>query len=73
MGKQISLVAQSIIDAGLAAAKRKRMDKSAFFGVGNGLPGELDRLAACGNAVVPQIPELIGRAILQTLGKEIRV
>jgi hypothetical protein len=24
-----------------------------------------DRVAACGNAVVPQIPELIGRAILQ--------
>jgi hypothetical protein len=25
----------------------------------------VDRLAALGNAVVPQIPELIGRAILQ--------
>ncbi len=29
-----------------------------------GFPAQLDRLAACGNAVVPQIPELIGRAIL---------
>lgn len=29
-----------------------------------GLPGWLDRVGACGNAVVPQIPELIGRAIL---------
>lgn len=30
----------------------------------NGLPGWVDRLGALGNAVVPQIPELIGRAIL---------
>jgi hypothetical protein len=25
----------------------------------------MDRVKACGNAVVPQIPELIGRAILE--------
>ncbi len=31
----------------------------------DGFPGCVDRLAALGNAVVPQIPELIGRAILQ--------
>lgn len=30
----------------------------------NGLSEGLDRLKACGNAVVPQIPELIGNAIL---------
>lgn len=30
----------------------------------DGFPTELDRIAALGNAVVPQIPELIGRAIL---------
>ena len=29
-----------------------------------GIPNWLDRVGACGNAVVPQIPELIGRAIL---------
>lgn len=33
--------------------------------VANGVPNRVDRLAALGNAVVPQIPELIGRAILQ--------
>ena len=32
--------------------------------VAHGVPGRAHRLAAIGNAVVPQIPELIGRAIL---------
>ena len=32
--------------------------------VANGLPNIVDRRSALGNAVVPQIPELIGRAIL---------
>ena len=39
-------------------------DAGRVFGVANGLPDRMDRLKACGNAVVPQIPELIGRAIL---------
>ena len=34
----------------------------------NGIPNRLDRVHAIGNAVVPQIPELIGRAILQAEG-----
>ncbi len=33
--------------------------------VAHGVPDRAHRLAALGNAVVPQIPELIGRAILQ--------
>jgi len=32
--------------------------------VANGVPRRVDRLKALGNAVVPQIPEMIGRAIL---------
>lgn len=36
-------------------------------GMGHGLPSALDisRIECCGNAVVPQIPELIGRAIME--------
>jgi DNA (cytosine-5)-methyltransferase 1 len=33
--------------------------------VANGLPGQTHRLKQLGNAVVPQIPELIGRAIME--------
>jgi len=33
--------------------------------VANGVPGRVDRLKALGNAVVPQIPEIIGRAIME--------
>lgn len=34
----------------------------------NGIPQRVDRLKALGNAVVPQIPEMIGRAYLQSVG-----
>jgi DNA (cytosine-5)-methyltransferase 1 len=37
--------------------------------VANGVPDRSHRLAALGNSVVPQIPELIGRAILQAEGR----
>jgi hypothetical protein len=30
----------------------------------------VDRLRALGNAVVPQIPEIIGRAIMQAEGRK---
>lgn len=33
--------------------------------VAHGVPSRVDRLRSLGNAVVPQIPEIIGRAILQ--------
>lgn len=36
-----------------------------FRGSRDGVPDWVDRVGACGNAVVPQIPELIGRAILE--------
>jgi len=34
--------------------------------VANGVPGRVDRLKQLGNSVVPQIPEIIGRAIMST-------
>ena len=36
-------------------------------GVDDGVPDRVGRTAACGNAVVPQIPELIGNAILANM------
>jgi DNA (cytosine-5)-methyltransferase 1 len=37
--------------------------------VAYGVPKRVDRLKALGNAVVPQIPEIIGRAIMEDLGR----
>jgi len=34
--------------------------------VADGVPARVDRLRSLGNAVVPQIPEIIGRAIMAT-------
>ena len=36
-----------------------------FRGSRDGIPNWVERVGACGNAVVPQIPEMIGRAILE--------
>lgn len=38
-----------------------------FRGGRDGVPHWMDRIAECGNAVVPQIPEIIGYAILESL------
>jgi hypothetical protein len=35
--------------------------------VDDGLPDWMDRVKATGNTILPQIPEMIGQAILETL------
>lgn len=40
-------------------------DKPGVVRASNGLPNQMDRLAALGNSVVPAIPEMIGLAILE--------
>lgn len=40
-------------------------DKPSVDRVANGIPSQMDRLGCLGNAVIPQIPELIGRAIME--------
>lgn len=39
-------------------------DKPGVDRMANGIPSQMDRLGCLGNAVIPQIPELIGRAIM---------
>ena len=51
----------------LAGIGRVWKTEPALGRVANGVPDRAHRLAALGNAVVPQIPELIGRAILEAL------
>jgi DNA (cytosine-5)-methyltransferase 1 len=53
----------------LAGVGRQWVTEPDVGRVANGVPERAHRLAALGNAVVPQIPEMIGRAILQSEGR----
>ena len=45
--------------------RRQDIPSPRSVGASDGLPRRLDRIARLGNAVVPQIPEAIGRAIME--------
>ena len=54
-------------DVGRVEDLRGRSDipEPLFRGSRDGVPNWVNRVGTCGNAVIPQIPELIGRAILR--------
>jgi len=52
--------------------KFRQEDQSYLCGGNNGLSARMDRLKQLGNAVVPQIPELIGRAVLEASKKQLK-
>lgn len=43
----------------------ERFAQPSLLGVDDGIPAGLHRLGPCGDAIVPQIPEAIGRAIMR--------
>lgn len=42
-------------------------DEPALLGVDDGVPNRVERTKALGNSIIPKIPELIGRAILEAI------
>jgi DNA (cytosine-5)-methyltransferase 1 len=57
-------IADRLITSRSLAEWRNWATEPAVGRVAHGIPGRLDRLKQLGNAVVPQIPELIGRQIM---------
>jgi DNA (cytosine-5)-methyltransferase 1 len=51
----------------LESERRVALPAGKGGGIHDGVPDRSHRLKALGNAVVPQIPELIGHAILQSI------
>jgi len=51
--------------SGLLLQDSATQNRTSFCGKPDGLPDRLDRIKGLGNAVVPQIPEIIGRVIME--------
>lgn len=58
-------VQSKLVRSGEVLAFKRNPCEPEILGVCDGFPGRLDRVKALGNAVVPQIPEMIGYAILE--------
>jgi DNA (cytosine-5)-methyltransferase 1 len=56
--------AQPANQAGRAVGWQGWPDEPALLGVDDGVSNRMDRVRALGNSLIPQVPELIGRAIL---------
>jgi len=61
------------VRSGINDFEFREEDQPYLCGGNDGLSTRMDRLKQLGNAVVPQIPELIGRAILEASGRELEV
>jgi DNA (cytosine-5)-methyltransferase 1 len=48
--------------------KRSPVPTPIFCGGRDGIPHWVDRVGACGNAVVPQVAEAVGRAVMKAIG-----
>jgi DNA (cytosine-5)-methyltransferase 1 len=61
-----ALQAVNRLQSARAGWRARLADPSALYGGANGVPSRVDRLRGLGNAVVPQVAEFIGRAILSS-------
>jgi DNA (cytosine-5)-methyltransferase 1 len=64
--------ASEVADSGITAGRGWWLSEPDVGRVAHGVPARVDRLKGLGNAVVPQIPELIGRAIMKVANAEVR-
>ena len=63
--------ASEIADCRITAGRGWWLSEPDVGRVAHGVPARVDRLKGLGNAVVPQIPEIIGRAIMKSLNAPI--
>lgn len=66
--RQLSLRSRGSSDARAESIAGTWFTQPAVRRVADGIPARVDRLRALGNAVVPQIPQIIGRAIMRAEG-----
>jgi len=58
-------IQSKLVRSGEVLAIKRNACEPEILGICDGFPGRLDRVKALGNAVVPQIPQMIGNAILE--------